>query len=125
MTLMTITDNDLSACEEANPCGRSAFVMAEGCYRIFRIAPNLRPTMFRRPRTRLHSVMATSEKLLTGIAIRLAVLLVAGLLVKNAAADLPQRGIAWVTDRAVVHVQAPPAANLAADAILRDMLLHD
>ena len=69
--------------------------------------------------------MATSEKLLTGIAIRLALLLVAGLLVKNAAADLPQRGIAWVTDRAVGQVQAPPAANLAADAILRDMLLHD
>ncbi len=69
--------------------------------------------------------MATSEKLLTGIAIRLAVLLVAGLLVRTAAADDPQRGIASVTDRAVVHVQAPPAANLAADAILRDMLLHD
>jgi hypothetical protein len=69
--------------------------------------------------------MATSEKLLTGIAIRLAGLLVAGLLVKTATADHPQRGIAWVTDRAVVHVQAPPAANPAADATLRDILLHD
>jgi hypothetical protein len=69
--------------------------------------------------------MATSEKLLTGIAIRLAALLVAGLLVQTAAAHDPQRGIAWVTDRAVVHVQAPPAVSLAADAILGDMLLHD
>jgi hypothetical protein len=69
--------------------------------------------------------MATSEKLLTGIAIRLAVLLVAGLLVRTVAADHPQRGIAWVTDPAVVHVQAPPAANPAADAIPRDMSLYD
>lgn len=99
--------------------------MAEGYYRIFRIAAKSSADYAQPTSNKASSVMATSEKLLTGIAIRLAVLLVAGLLVKTAAADHPQRGIAWVTDRAVVHVQAPPAANLVADAILRDMLLHD
>ena len=69
--------------------------------------------------------MATSEKLLTGIAIRLAALLVAGLLVKTAAADHPQREIARVTDRAVVRMQASPAAKPLADEMLGDMLLRD
>jgi hypothetical protein len=69
--------------------------------------------------------MATSEKLLTGIAIRLAALLVAGLVIRTAPVDLPPRGIAGVTDRAVVHMQARPAAKPAEDEILRDMLEHD
>ncbi|WP_426610568.1 hypothetical protein [Bradyrhizobium sp. McL0616] len=69
--------------------------------------------------------MATSEKLLSLIAIRLAALLIVGFVAQTATADYPQRGVAYVTDRAVVQVQAPPAANLAADARLRDMLLHD
>ena len=69
--------------------------------------------------------MATSEKLLTGIAIRLAALLVAGLLVKIAAADHPQREIARVTDRAVVRMQALPALKPPADEMLGEMLLRD
>ena len=69
--------------------------------------------------------MATSEKLLTLVAIRLAALVMVGLIAKTAVPDYPHMGIGWVPDRAVVHMQAPPAANPAADEILRDMLLHD
>jgi hypothetical protein len=69
--------------------------------------------------------MATSERLLTAIAIRLAVLLIAGLVGKTAAADLPQRGNAYATDHAAVHVLKLPVAKPVADEILRDMLLHD
>jgi hypothetical protein len=68
--------------------------------------------------------MATSEKLLTLIAIRLAALVIVVLVAQNVATD-PQRGIAYVADRASVQVQASPTANPAAGAILRDMLLHD
>jgi len=69
--------------------------------------------------------MATSEALLTIIAIRLAVLVIVGLVAKTAMADHPQRGISCVTDCAVVHVRAPPATKSTADEIRRDMLLHD
>ena len=68
--------------------------------------------------------MATSETVLTVIAIRLAALVVAGLVVKTAAADHPRRQIACIPDRVVVDVQASPPSK-PADDLMRDMRLHD
>jgi hypothetical protein len=73
----------------------------------------------------LGSIMATSEPLLTVIAIRLAVLVIAGLVAKTAAADHPGQEIGCAAVRTAVTVQAPPAAKPEADKIMRDMLLHD
>jgi hypothetical protein len=67
--------------------------------------------------------MATSETLLTVVAVRLAALVVVGLVAKTAAADHPQREIACVPKPAVV--QTLPAGKPGADEMLRDMLLHD
>jgi hypothetical protein len=69
--------------------------------------------------------MATSETLLTVIAIRLATLVVVGLIAKAAAADHFDHDTACVPARTVVSVQAPPARKTEADAMLRDMMLHD
>jgi hypothetical protein len=70
--------------------------------------------------------MDTSETLLTSVAIRLAVILVAGLIARNAAADLPRREVPWAPERtAIVAVQAPAAARPEPDRTMRDMLLHD
>jgi hypothetical protein len=66
----------------------------------------------------------TSETLLTVVAVRLAALVVAGLVAKTAAADHPQREIACVKP-AVVHKQTLPAGKPEADEMLRDMLPHD
>jgi hypothetical protein len=81
--------------------------------------------MLDRSRKGIGSVMATSETLLTVVAVRLAALVVAGLVAKIAAADHLQQGITCVPDRAVVRVQATPAVKPEADEKLRDMLLHD
>jgi hypothetical protein len=69
--------------------------------------------------------MAKSEAVLTVIAIRLAALVVAGLIMKTAAADHPHQETACIPERAVAEVQAPPASKPEADNIMRDMLLHD
>ena len=69
--------------------------------------------------------MDTSETLLTVVAIRLAALVVAGLVAKTAAADHPQREIACLPKHTVVHKETPPAGKPEADGMLRDMLLHD
>jgi hypothetical protein len=66
--------------------------------------------------------MATSETLLTVVAVRLAALVVVGLVAKTAAADHPQREIACVP---VVHEQTLRAGKPEADEMLRDLLLHD
>ena len=69
--------------------------------------------------------MAKSEAVLTVIAIRLAALVVAGLIMKTAAADHPHRESVCLPQRAVVYAQAPPAAKPVADDTMRDMRLHD
>jgi hypothetical protein len=69
--------------------------------------------------------MAKSETLLTVVAIRLAALVVAGLVAKTTAADHLQREIAYVPKPAAVHKQTLPAGKPEADEMLRDMLLHD
>jgi hypothetical protein len=69
--------------------------------------------------------MATSETLLTVVAVTLAALVVAGLVAKTAAADHPQREIACVPKLAVVHKHTPVAGKPEADEMLREMLLHD
>ena len=66
--------------------------------------------------------MVTSEALLPVVAVRLAVLVVAGLIAKTAIADHPQQGMTCVSDHAVVQV---PLAASPADEMLRDMRLHD
>jgi hypothetical protein len=66
--------------------------------------------------------MITSETLLTAVAVRLAVLVVAGLVAKTAAMDHPQQEMTCVSDRA--GAQVPLAAN-PAEEMLRDMRLHD
>jgi hypothetical protein len=67
--------------------------------------------------------MATSEAVLTVIAIRLAALVAAGLVVRTAASDHPHREIACIPEHAIVDVQAPPKPE--ADDMMRDMRLHD
>jgi hypothetical protein len=69
--------------------------------------------------------MATSEAVLTVIAIRLAALVVAGLVVRTTAADHPHQEIACIPEHAVIDVQAHPAGKPMADDTMRDMLLHD
>ena len=69
--------------------------------------------------------MATSEAVLTVIAIRLAALVVVGLVVRTAAADHPHQEIACIPEHAVIDAQAPPAAKPMADDPMRDMRLHD
>ncbi|WP_159005217.1 hypothetical protein [Bradyrhizobium sp. S69] len=69
--------------------------------------------------------MATSETLLTVIAIRLATLVVVGLIAKAAAADHLDHDTACVPARTVVVVQAPPAVKTETNETLRDMMLHD
>ena len=69
--------------------------------------------------------MATSETLLTIIAIRLAALVIAGLVVRTAAADHRHQEIACIPERAAADVQARPASRPEADITIRDMLLHD
>jgi hypothetical protein len=69
--------------------------------------------------------MATSETLLTVIAIRLATLVVVGLIAKATAADHFDHDTACVPARTVASAQAPPARKTEADAMLRDMMLHD
>jgi hypothetical protein len=69
--------------------------------------------------------MATSETLLTVIAIRLATLVVVGLLAKAAAADHLDRESGCVPASAAVSLQRPPSAKTEANEILRDMMLHD
>jgi hypothetical protein len=72
------------------------------------------------------SIMDTSEALLTSVAIRLAVILVVGLIARNAAADLPHREIPCASARTVIaDVQAPAAARPEPDQTMRDMMLHD
>jgi hypothetical protein len=74
---------------------------------------------------RLGSIMATSGTLLTFIAIRLAALVVVGLVAKAAAADHLEHETACVPASTAISVQAPPAGTTEADGMLRDMLLHD
>ena len=69
--------------------------------------------------------MATSRTLLTVIAIRLAALVVVGLIAKTAVADHPDHETACVPASAAISVQAPPAATTAADEMRRHMLLRD
>jgi hypothetical protein len=69
--------------------------------------------------------MATSETLLTVIAIRLATLVVVGLLAKAAAADHVDHETACIPARTAVSLQAPPAATTEANEMERDMMLHD
>jgi hypothetical protein len=74
---------------------------------------------------RLRSIMATSGTLLTVIAIRLATLVVVGLIAKAAAADHLDHETACVPVSTVFSAQTPPAGKTEADGMLRDMLLHD
>jgi len=69
--------------------------------------------------------MAKSEAVRTVIAIRLAALVVAGLIARTAAADHRHREIVCIPERAVVYAQAAPAAKPVADDTMRDMRLHD
>ena len=69
--------------------------------------------------------MATSGTLLTVIAIRLAALVVVGLIAKAAAADHLEHETACAPMSTAVSMQAPPAGKTEADGMLRDMLLHD
>ena len=69
--------------------------------------------------------MATSETLLTVIAIRLATLVVVGLIAKAAAADHLDHETACIPARAAVRMQAPPSGRTEADEMLREMMLHD
>jgi hypothetical protein len=69
--------------------------------------------------------MATSETLLTVIAIRLATLVVVGLIAKAAAADHLDHETGCVPASKAVSMQAPPAAKTEADEMLRDMMRHD
>ena len=69
--------------------------------------------------------MATSETLLTVIAIRLATLVVVGLIAKAAAADHLDHETGCVPASTAVSLQAPPSAKTEADDVLRDMQLHD
>ena len=69
--------------------------------------------------------MATSETLLTVIAIRLATLVVAGIIAKAAAADHLDHETACVPARTAVSLQAPPSAKTEANETLREMMLHD
>jgi hypothetical protein len=68
--------------------------------------------------------MATSETLLTVIAIRLAAVLVAGIVAKAVAADHPNAERGYGPTAVAAEVQMQPAAR-EADEVLRDMLLHD
>jgi len=73
--------------------------------------------------------MATSETVLTVIAIRLAALVVAGLVVRTAETDHRHQEIACVPRHAVadvmVDLQAAPTSKPEADDMMRDMRLHD
>jgi hypothetical protein len=69
--------------------------------------------------------MATSETLLTVIAIRLATLVVVGLIAKAAAADHVDYETACVPASTAVSLQAPPSATTEANETLRDMMRHD
>jgi hypothetical protein len=69
--------------------------------------------------------MATSETLLTVIAIRLATLLVVGLIAKAAAADRWDHETACIPASTAVSVQAPAVGKTEADAMLHDMMLRD
>ena len=69
--------------------------------------------------------MATSETLLTVIAIRLATLVVVGLIAKAAAADHLDHETACVPVSTAVSMQARPAAKTEASETLHDMMLHD
>ena len=69
--------------------------------------------------------MATSETLLTVIAIRLATLVVAGLIAKAVAADHLDHETGCVPARTAVSVQAPSSAKTEANETLRDMMRHD
>jgi hypothetical protein len=69
--------------------------------------------------------MATSETLLTVIAIRLATLVVVGLIAKAAAADHFDRETVCVPASTAVSLQAPPSAKTEADEMLREMMQHD
>jgi hypothetical protein len=64
--------------------------------------------------------MATSEAVLTVVAIRLA-----GLVLRTAAADHPHQEIVCIPEHAVMDAQAPPAGKPMADDMMRDMRLHD
>ena len=115
VTHQTINNDEASESETPTPEPKAATVSSELCR-------SFRPTMLDRSRTRLGPVMATSETLLTVVAVTLAALVVAGLV---AAADHPQREIACLPKHAVVHKETPPAGKPEADGMLRDMLLHD
>jgi hypothetical protein len=69
--------------------------------------------------------VATSETLLTVIAVRLAALVAAGLIARTAASDHLQPGINCAHGRAIVRVQPTLAAKPGSDEMLRDMLMHD
>jgi hypothetical protein len=69
--------------------------------------------------------MATSDAVLTVIAIRLAALVVAGLVAKTAAADHRHQEITCIPAHAIVDVQAHPVSKPEADDMIRDMRLHD
>jgi hypothetical protein len=69
--------------------------------------------------------MATSETLLTVIAIRLATLVVVGLIAKAAAADHLDHETVCVPARTAIGLQAPPSAKTEANETLRDMMRHD
>jgi hypothetical protein len=69
--------------------------------------------------------MATSETLLTVIAIRLAMLVVVGLIAKAAAADQLDHETGCVPASMAVSLQAPPSAKTEANETLRDMMRHD
>jgi hypothetical protein len=101
-----------------------AFASAEGCCRIFRIVPDPAAGDARLVSKRQGPIMATSEAVLTVIAIRLAALVVAGLVVRIAATDHPHQEAACTPEQAVVDVQASSTSK-AADDMMGDMRLHD
>lgn len=69
--------------------------------------------------------MATSQTLLTVIAVRLAALVVAGLIAKAALPYHPQQEMACSSTQVAIEAPAPPAAKSDIDETVRDMLLHD
>jgi hypothetical protein len=69
--------------------------------------------------------MATSETLLSVVAIRLAVLVVVALVARTAAGDRPGSEARCVQARMAVDMRAPLATKPEPDQVLRDMKLHD
>ena len=69
--------------------------------------------------------MATSDTLLGLLAIRLAGLVVAGLVVRTVVTDHPREATACVSTMTASDAPSTPAPKPDVDRTLRDMLLHD